>query len=66
MVARKKQSFTVELRHRRVESISITVEAESQDEASEIALQKHADGEVDSADWELTDDETEVTDIYLD
>lgn len=66
MVARKKQSFTVELRHTRVESVSLTVEAESRDEASQIALQMHEDGQTEDADWNLSEDETEVSDIYLD
>lgn len=66
MVARKKASkktFTVELRRTLVEAVSIEVEAVDHDDAAEKALAVIEEGR-DQYDWELSEDETEVTDIY--
>ncbi len=67
MVARKKtalKTFNVQLRHTRIEDICVTVEARDMDHASELALEMHEAGETADGDWDLSEDETEVTDIY--
>jgi len=59
-----KKSYTVEIKRTTTECVVFEVLASSEDDARESAWQKLEDGE-DEADYELLEDEKEVTDVYL-
>ena len=59
-----KKSYTVEIKRTTTECVAFEVLASSEDDARESAWQKLEDGE-DEADYELLEDEKEVTDVYL-
>jgi hypothetical protein len=63
-VSKKLKTFTVEIKRTTVEGVSFEVEAQDEDEAREKAFAKLEDGE-DEVDYDLIDDEKEVTDVYL-
>jgi hypothetical protein len=58
------KSFTVEIKRTTIEGVSFEVEAANEDEARDKAFEMLETGE-DACDWDLQEDDKEVTDIYL-
>ncbi len=63
MSAPKTKTWTVELKKTMVETASIEVTAANVEEAKAIAFERLEEGE-DDVDWNMDEDETEITDCY--
>ncbi len=59
------KKFIVELRRTVVEAISIEVEAASEELAKKRALKQFEEGSANDVSWDLEEDETEVTGVYI-
>jgi hypothetical protein len=57
------KSYTVEIKRTTIEGVSFEVEAKDADEAREKAFEMLENGE-DACDWDLMEDDKEVTDVY--